>query len=150
MPKNCLSNREMFALMGWCQRHAGEFPKQDAGQLSMTATHELGFYVTKNNVLHAGEAVGVKTRPQLQKAARDAAAVPGSFLSNDWTPPPGTEARNTVAVPSAYRRRTVTAPRRNSDRLPILAAAIVRLYEELGVTPDVRVRAIMEHRAVGS
>ena len=147
MPKNCLSNREVFALMGWCQRNAGQFPTQDAGQLSMTATHELGFYVTKNNVLHAGEAVGVKTRPQIQKAARDA-AVP--FADPRWTPPPGTEARDTVAVPSKYRRRTVGTPRQRNDRLPILAAAIVRLYDELGVTPDVRLRAIMEHRAVGS
>lgn len=125
MPRNVLSQAQMFALLGWCQRNKAVFPESDAGFLAIRACSELGFYVTKHNVLSAGEGVGVKTRPQLAKAARDA------------------------AVATDKPRRVVTE-RVRQDRLPILAAAILRLYDELGVTPDIRLRAITEHRPLGS
>lgn len=117
----------MFALLGWCQRNKAAFPESDAGFLAIRACAELGFYVTKHNVLSAGEGVGLKTRPQLAKAARDAAA-----------------------VAPADKPRRVVGERVRQDRLPILAAAILRLYDELGVTPDMRLRAITEHRPLGS
>lgn len=125
MKTNRLSNKQQFALLAWCQRNAATFPESDAGFLAIRACAELGFYVTKHNVLSAGEGVGLKTRPQLQKAARDA------------------------VVPADKPRRVVTE-RVRQDRLPILAAAILRLYDELGVTPDMRLRAITEHRPLGS
>lgn len=128
MPRNVLSQAQMFALLGWCQRNKAVFPESDAGFLAIRACSELGFYVTKHNVLSAGEGVGVKTRPQLMKAARDTQS----------------------AVAPAEKPRRVVTERVRQDRLPILAAAILRLYDELGVTPDMRLRAITEHRPLGS
>lgn len=120
MSKNVLTSDRMFALLAWCQRSAAEFPTTDATVLARRASANLGFQVTRANVLTAGSAAGLKTAPQIRMEAMASA-------------PP--------------QRRVSDQPRRR-DRSTVLAAAIMYLYDQLGEQPSLELRSILEHRPV--